>query len=485
LFIGELTVPFRPEDIPTVIDIRVHSQLTTINRAVYFGEPPAKSLLSPAVRRTYDGMVMTQGDDQARRELQQLDRPMLRQLQLSKLNAMLDAILPENAFYANKLRDAPFPLTSLDQLGSLPFTHKHELLSGSDPWAANRTWPIDRYARYHCTSGTKGRPMVVLDTADDWNWWIETWQFVLDAANVTSDDRAFMAFSFGPFIGFWSANDALVRRGAMVVAGGGLSTVGRLETLLEMQATVVCCTPTYALHMAEVAAAHGMPLRQSQVRAIIVAGEPGGSIPTVRQRIETVWGAEVVDHAGATEIGPWGFADRLGTGLHVVESEFIAEFLRVDSGGPAQDGELSELLLTSLGRYGCPVIRYRTGDLVRPAWKRQTDSRFVWLEGGVLGRADDMLVIRGVNVFPTSVERIVRQFPEIAEFRVTAFKSGEMDDMRVEIEDAANNPRRVAKALQLRLGLRVEVKCVEAGSLPRFEAKGKRFVDRRKKPGST
>jgi phenylacetate-CoA ligase len=183
---------------------------------------------------------------------------------------------------------------------------------------------------------------------EDWSWWINTWQFVLDAADMTESDRALMAFSFGPFIGFWTAFDAATARGAMVIPTGGMSTRARLELLRSCGATVVFCTPSYALHMAQAATAHQVSLTESDVSHIIVAGEPGGSIPTVCERIESAWGARVVDHSGASEVGPWGYAATDRQGLHVVESEFIAEFISVDSGEPAADGELSELVLTTL-----------------------------------------------------------------------------------------------------------------------------------------
>ena len=161
------------------------------------------------------------------------------------------------------------------------------------------------------------------------------------------------------------------------------------------------------------------------------------------------------------------------------EISFLPEFLSVETGEPAVEGELAELVLTTLGRTGCPVIRYRTGDLVRPTWPATGPNRFVLLEGGVLGRADDMLVIRGVNIFPSSIEQIIAMFPEVVEWRTTAHKAGEMDALTVEIEDHLSQPERVAHELQLRLGLRVDVKCVPLGSLPRSEGKGKRFIDKR------
>lgn len=414
-----------------------------------------------------------------RRQLESLERDALSELQLQRLNKLLETVLPENRFYAGKLGGEAVRLESLDQLAELPFTEKSELV-GEDDFAVNLTYPVERYARFHRTSGTHGRPLVVLDTADDWQWWIDTWQFVLDAAELTSVDRVVMAFSFGPFIGFWSAHDAAVHRGCLVVPSGGLSTVARIELIRSVQATALFCTPTYALHMAEVAEAKQIDVSQTDVRRIVVAGEPGGSIPSVRERIETAWNAQVTDHSGASEVGPWGYADADREGLHVNESEFIAEFIAVESGRPAKEGELSELVLTTLGRYGMPVIRYRTGDLVRPSWQARGNCRFVYLDGGVLSRADDMMIIRGVNVFPSSVEQIIRSFPEVVEYQMTAFKDGAMDALSIEVEDRLQQPERIANELQLKLGLRVDIQCVPAGSLPRFEAKGKRFVDQRK-----
>lgn len=415
-----------------------------------------------------------------RRRLERLDRVALAAYQVQRLNALLDECLPQNEFYADKLDRIARPIQSLDDLAVLPFTEKSELGSASESgWAANRTFPLRDYVRFHQTSGTKGRPLVVTDTPEDWQWWINGWQYVLDAAQVTPDDVCMMAFSFGPFIGFWSAFDAAAARGCLVIPGGGLSTVARLERMQTSGATCLFCTPSYALHMAEVASEHEFDIAASPIRCLILAGEPGGSVPAIRERIETSWQAKVLDHSGASEIGPWGYGDLEGPGLHVNEAEFIAEFVSIDHGGPAADGELAELVLTTLGRAGSPVIRYRTGDRVRPNRQHQRELRFVWLDGGVLGRADDMMIIRGINVFPSSVEQILRSFPEVVEYRMTASKDGEMDQLSIEVEDRSDNVQRVADELQLRLGLRVDVKNVPAGSLPRFEAKGKRFVDNR------
>ena len=414
-------------------------------------------------------------DRSARDEVQTLSREALECLQLEKLNQLLATILPTNRFYQEKL-GACSGLTALSQLQDLPFTTKAELLA-EDSFANNLTWGKEHYVRFHRTSGTKGNPMAVLDTAEDWQWWMEVWQYVLDAADVTAEDRAFLAFSFGPFIGFWSAHDALVARGVMSIPGGGLSTRSRLDLISSSQPTILFCTPTYALRMAEVAVEHGIDLTNSSVKRIVVAGEPGGSIPSIRNRIESAWDARLIDHAGASEIGPWGFADQKRTGLHICESEFIAEIINAETNEPVAPGEPGELVLTCLGRVGSPLIRYRTGDRVIPT---QVDSsNFVLLQGGVLGRADDMVVIRGVNVFPSALEEILRSFDDVVEYRITAFQDGEMDGLSVEVEDRLDNPQRIKDAIEVGLGLRVQVILAEANSLPRFEAKGQRFIDQR------
>jgi len=419
-----------------------------------------------------------------RQQVRELPREELRKRQLSRLNELLAKILPHNRFYAEKLAAVSSPLKTWDNLSRLPFTFKDELkgsLLGGD-FAANLTWPLEKYVRFHQTSGTQGRPMPVLDTVEDWEWWLDTWQYVLDAAEITAQDRVLFPFSFGPFIGFWSAFEACLARGCLVIPSGGMRTLARLELIRTSKATVFFCTPSYTMHLAEVAAENQIDPSTLQVRRIIVSGEPGGSLPDVQKRIGAVWNARVIDHAGASEVGPWGFADMEGRGLYINEAEFLPEFLSLATGGPAEEGELSELVLTSLGRAGSPVIRYRTGDLVRPSWKsaRQDKCNFVLLEGGVLGRADDMLVVRGVNIFPSSIDQIVRAFPEVIEYRATVVRHGEMDALQVEIEDRLGEPTRVARDLHLRLGLKVDVQCVPPGSLPRFEGKGKRFIDGRK-----
>jgi phenylacetate-CoA ligase len=413
-------------------------------------------------------------------------RAQLDALKLERLRALRAVILPANGLYAAKL-GACWPLggpCSLDELGAWPFTFKEELVAAATDRPANLTWPVERYVRYHQTSGTHGRPLQVWDTADDWAWWIDCWRIVLGRGRVGPGDRVLVASSFGPYVGFWSGFEAAAACGALAIPAGGLSSLGRLELARSVGATVLIATPSYALHLAEVAEGAAIDTAALPIRLVVVAGEPGGSIPAVRRRLETCWSADVLDHAGATEIGPWGVG---GTGeggpwLEVIEPWFHPEFLALGSGTTARAGELAELVLTTLGRSGSPVIRYRTGDIVRPRWPDDdtaAESPWVRLEGGILGRTDDMLVVRGVNIFPGAVDDIVRGFPEVVEYRLTVSTRGSLDTMHLEIEDRLVDPSRVARECQVRLGLKVEVSTVPIGSLPRFEGKARRIVDLR------
>lgn len=416
------------------------------------------------------------------------DRSAIRQHQRERLNRLLHRAIEQHPFYREKYRGVDLPLQSIEDLARLPLLEKRELI-GASGVATICGLPREQYQRMHQTSGTTGTPLRLFDTAEDWAWWLECWQYVLDAADVTAEDSAFLAFSYGPFIGFWTAHEAFAARGCLVIPGGGMDSLSRLKLISDCQPSVLCCTPTYAIHLAGLAERRGHDLAKSSVTRLIVAGEPGGSIPAVRERIESAWGARLIDHSGATELGAWGVGTREGRGLHVIESEFIAETLVFDGssphGRPAEQGELSELVLTGLGRFGAPAIRYRTGDLVRPRTSTDPDNRFLELDGGVIGRADSMVVVRGVNIFPSSIEAIVRRVAGDAEYRVIQGEREAMVQLRVEIEvdptmppegNRNDLPTRLSAAFRENLGLRIDVAGVAPLTLPRFEAKARRWV---------
>ncbi len=420
--------------------------------------------------------------------IETMPREQLQALQSQKLEALLGQIYGQNRFYTTKLKEAgaaPADIRSLDDLARLPLTTKSELLQAqadTPPFGSNATFPESAYTRFHQTSGTTGTPLRVLDTPESWDWWGRCWGYVLSGAGLTAEDRLFVPFSFGPFIGFWAAVAGAKQIGALMIPGGGRNSVQRLSLMRELGATAMCCTPTYALRLAEVARDEGIDLADIPMRITIHAGEPGANVPSTKARIQEAWSAQCFDHAGASEVGAHSFeCAEQPEGTHVIESEFIAEVLDPKTGKTVPAGETGELVITNLGRIGYPVIRYRTGDLVRLNPSVCACGRtFARFDGGVLGRADDMVIIRGVNVFPSAVENLVRRCEAVDEFQVTVFTQREMRELSIDVEvaktaDAEGARAAVAQMLLDALGLRPAVRVVPRGSLPRFELKAKRF----------
>jgi phenylacetate-CoA ligase len=419
------------------------------------------------------------------------DREQLERRQLSRLQGLLQTIIPRNRFWTTRLKAAGVnvsDLRSLADLERLPFCTKQELVADQEsqpPYGSNLSFPSTRYLRVHQTSGTTGRPLRWMDTAESWDWLLGCWQQIYELAGLRSWDRLFFPFSFGPFLGFWAAFEGGLRHGNFCVSGGGMSTSLRLKAMLENEATVVCCTPTYALRMAETAAQEGICLKDSSVRLLIVAGEPGGSIASTRQRLMELWDAEVLDHWGMTEVGSLAAEskDRPG-GMYLLETECIGEVLRPGSGDRVADGGEGELVITTLGRTGSPLLRYRTGDIVRCSVEADPSGRVLrWFEGGILGRVDEMVIVRGNNVYPSSIEALVRELPEIAEFQLELRTVREMQELSVVIEPtvaAAESGEllcgRLRELLGSRLGFAVDVRVVAPGQLPRAEMKSRRFM---------
>ena len=421
------------------------------------------------------------------------DRLVIATRQHDRLRTLLSATIEKNPFYKKKLIDVGLstaPIPHRIDLTDLPVTTKRELIGDQEehsPWGSALSEPIECYTRYTQTSSTTGKPLRWLDTNESWQWMLECWKAVYRAARVGPGDRVFFAFSFGPFLGFWTAFEAAAQIGAHAIPAGGMSTRQRLALIAAVSPTVVCCTPTYALRLAEVAAeqaADQAALAESTVRAVIVAGEPGGSIPATRQRIEQAWGARVFDQHGLTEVGPVSFEcwERPGA-VHVNENEFICEVVDPVTLAPVGDGSRGELLLTNLGRTGSPVIRYRTGDLVVQRSERCDCGRtFARLDGGIVARVDDMVNVRGVNVYPAAIESVLRSFEDVVEFRSTVSSSGALRSLAVEVElarsttDPQATVTRMTNRLREGLGLSVPVRIVANGELPRFEMKARRFV---------
>ena len=409
-------------------------------------------------------------------------------LQIEKLRSMFKKIYGHNRFYTEKFDSAGIDhetIQNVNDMAKIPLTNKEELIKAQQynpPFGSNATFPESAYSRFHQTSGTTGKPLRVLDTPESWEWWGRCWGFVLTGAGLTENDRLFVPFSFGPFIGFWAALEGARIINTMMIPGGGRDSLERLHLMKELGVTAICCTPTYALRLAEVAQEAEFDLNEIPLRISILSGEPGANVPATKTRVESVWNVKSYDHAGASEVGAHSFECEIQpNGTHVNESEFIVEVLNPDTLEPVSEGEQGELIITNLGRIGFPVIRYRTGDLVRlnhePCKCGRTFPRF---EGGVLGRVDDMVVVRGINVFPSAIENLIRRSDEVEEFRITVSTVKQMGHLSIELDlkkyaDPENAKKDVYQQIRNELSLSSEIKVVPHGSLPRFEMKARRF----------
>ena len=433
-----------------------------------------------------------------------MPRADLENLQLRKLKGLLEWTEAQVPWQAKRLGNAGVTadaLNSLDDLRRLPFTTREEWMQGqidNPPYGPILAAPQESAIRYHMTSGTTGRtPIRVLDGAKDWEWITEMWCYGFWGFGIRPRDTVFFAFSYGTFVGFWGAHYACEKLGCLVLPGGNMTTDARVKQIMDMNATVVCSTPTYALRMAQEAQSLGIDLAGGPVERLILSGEPAGSIPATKELIEKQWGAKAGDTAGMTELGTIMMfeCDHQPGGAHIIEDHFIEEVIDPFSEEPVGYGERGERVVTSFGRGFIPVIRYRTRDFVVkvPGSNCSCGRTFDIYDGGIQGRVDDMKLVRGTNVYPRAVEAIVREYPEIDEFQIHLYTA---EGIRDEIEVLVEIPSVDVKTDELleRLGsdlaeahegLRFGVKRVELETLPRFELKAKRVLDERIEIGGT
>jgi phenylacetate-CoA ligase len=414
-----------------------------------------------------------------------IDRVRLRSNQWRKLRSIVLNLATTDSFYGKKIREWELKVSRLnridDFIAQVPFTSKADIQADraeNPPFGTNLTRAIHQYTRFCQTSGTStGQPMAWLDTPESWEAMLKCWQRVFEAAGlVKGRDRIFFAFSFGPFLGFWTAYEAAAKD-YLVIPAGGLSSQARLEAMARYGATVLCCTPTYALRLGElIGESSGVERMSLRINKIIVAGETGGSVPEVRSRLEKLWDSRVFDHHGMTEVGPVSYeAEDMPRQLIVLEDAYLAEVVDPKTGKEVADGECGELILSTLDRTACPLLRYRTGDWVK---KKLHRGRLI-LDGGILSRLDDMVVVRGVNIYPSAIDAVVRQFPEVIEFMVEQRKVDAMDEIELLVEVDGNVAKPLLKKIESKLrdtfSLRIPVRLAEPGSLPRHEFKAKRW----------
>jgi phenylacetate-CoA ligase len=283
--------------------------------------------------------------------------------------------------------------------------------------------------------------------------------------------------------------EGVYQLGYVAIPTGGWTSAQRLSSIIENKATVLPMTPTYAVRLADIAQTEGIDIAKSSVRILMLTGEPGGLVPAVREKLQRLWGARTFDYMGMTEVGTWGFqCTEEPNGVHVNEGEFIPEVVDPDTGEQVKEGEIGELVITNLGRSCMPAIRYRTGDRVKEKPGVCACGRtYRVFEGGILGRKDEMLVIRAVNVFPAYLVKAVEdQIQPGDNFLVEAYKNDEgIDQLRVilEVKEQARHEavqQAIRDEVKKRVNLRIETQMVETGTIPSSDFKTKRFVDRRR-----
>jgi len=431
-----------------------------------------------------------------------LDRERIEALQLVKLHRQCEWAAARSPWYRRRFASEGFDPAELRTLGDLrriPLLTRDDWMASQEAKPPYGEIPViagDGAIRIHTTSGTTGRgPLRALDSRKDWAWIAEMWCYAIWGCGIRPLDTAYIAFGYGSFIGFWGLHYALEKVGVLNVPGGAQSTEARVLQIIDFGATVLAATPTYAIRLAQEAERLGVDLRGSRVTRLILSGEPAGSIPQTKALIEELWGAKAFDTAGMTEIGTimvFECADQPG-GTHIIEDHVLEEVLDPDTLEPVPYGERGERVVTSFGRGGTPLLRYRTGDLVCrvPANRCGCGRGFDLYEGGILGRVDDMKVIRGTNVYPRAIEAIVREFPEVEEFQTVVSHEGIRDEitLRVELRPdwAGDGWPALRDSLHRRLGhahegLNFRIERAGAGELPRFELKAKRMIDMRETP---
>jgi phenylacetate-CoA ligase len=431
-----------------------------------------------------------------------LDREGLEALQLAKLRRQCEWAAARSPWYRRRFAEEgfdPAQLSALDDVRRIPLLTRDDWMASQEAKPPYGDIPViesEGAIRVHTTSGTTGRgPLRALDSRKDWAWIAEMWCYGIWGCGVRPADTAYIAFGYGSFIGFWGLHYAMEKVGVLNVPGGAQTTEARVLQIVDFGATVVAATPTYALRLAQEASRLGVDLRGSAVMRLILSGEPAGSIPQTKALIEEEWGAKAFDTAGMTEIGTimvFECAHQPG-GTHIIEDHVIEEVLDPVTLEPVGFGERGERVVSSFGRGTIPLLRYRTGDMVRrvPASTCRCGRGFDIYEGGILGRVDDMKVIRGTNVYPRAIEAIVREYPEVEEFQTVISHEGIRDEitLRVELKPGWSEHAwgQLSQALHKRLahaheGLNFRIERAAPGELPRFELKAKRMVDRRESP---
>jgi phenylacetate-CoA ligase len=423
---------------------------------------------------------------------ERLDRKSLSLLQLDRLRALLERVARNVPFYRDALGGVrASEIDSLDALRALPFTHK-QTLRDHYPFGLFAV-PRKDVVRIHASSGTTGKPTVVGYTRSDMSLWGEVMERTLRSGGVTEDDVVHNAYGYGLFTGGLGFGHGAEVLGASTVPVSSGNTARQLLLLEDFGATVLCATPSYALVLAEAAEQEGIDLRSRlKLRVGFFGAEPWTE--AMREELEQRLGLEAYDIYGLSEIIGPGVAVECGEhrGLHIQEDHFLPEVVDPETGEPVPEGGEGELVLTTLTKEALPLLRYRTRDRVRVTREPCACGRTTARMSKVLGRTDDMLIVRGVNVFPSQIEEALLSVSGVApQYAILVDRARDrLDDLEILVEPAPgieqrgeyalNELRRAAEAkIESVLGIRVRVRVVSAGGIERSQGKAARVVDRR------
>jgi len=431
--------------------------------------------------------------------LETLPQEKLKQLQLAKFKQIFKWAYDHSKFYRKLYSDAgiqPGDIRKFEDIRKVPKMEKSMLRAaqGKDPYPYGDMLcvPLEEVAVYRQTSGTTGQPVYWADTWQDWEGGIEAYCYALYAQGYRDNDRLFLPFGYNIFIAFWSAHYAGEKLGCEVVPGGVLNTEARILKMQEVRATCMASTPSYVLSIADTARNKlGInPAKDLFVRKITVAGEPGGSIPATRNRMQEAWGAKVYDQVGSTEAGHWGWECQHQSGVHINEGMSLVEIEDIETGEILEKpGARGRMIVTNLNRCAMPCIRMDSKDVIQ--WHDRTcdcGRTYRMLNGGVIGRTDDITKVKGVLFAPSACEEVIRSIPELSdEYQIIVERQGNEDDITIKCEikpgfesQQPNIKSRLTDKLRIVTNIGYNIEFNTYGSLPRYDAKAKRFKDNRK-----
>jgi phenylacetate-CoA ligase len=429
-----------------------------------------------------------------RPELETMPREKLLEHQLDLFRKQMAYVYERSPMYRRKFDDAgvrPEHIKTLEDVSKVPFTVKEELRQSQEkhpPFGDFHCIPPEEGVRVFQTTGTTGTPVRSLLSKKDWlvNYY-DQFMYFMYGYGITKADIIFIPFNYGLYLAWWGIHSSFEQGGVLVIPGGGQSSEDRIRNILEWKPTVICGTPTYILFLGDAAKKMGVDLSKTTVRIVITAGEPGAQVPSTKKQIETTWGAKNYDDIGSTEISNFGFECVAQKGTHVIESMFLAEVIDPKTGKWVGPGEEGELVLSNLCCESMPLIRWRMGDIVKFNYEKCECGRtFLRLDGGIIGRADDMFQFGGVNIFPSAIENFVRGTKEFSnEYQVIAATMGSGKHLRIRVEPSSpalsqEEMDRAVKSFKeifkFRIGVSPDVEVVKIGELPRFEGKAKRVI---------